>query len=106
MLIDAGRLINTTRTWGEEKLELERARDEALARAVTADELVKTLCDDLKTVRQYNVQYRIRILEQELRVAAVNEAESKASKVTSDATSSWESEKLALKVEKRGFSTH
>jgi len=67
---------------------------------------VKTLCDDLKTVRQYNVQYRIRILEQELRVAAVNEAESKASKVTSDATSSWESEKLALKVEKRGFSTH
>jgi hypothetical protein len=58
---------------------------------------VKTLCDDLKTVRQYNVQYRIRILEQELRVAAVNEAESKASRATSDATSSWESEKLALK---------
>ncbi|KAG1856775.1 hypothetical protein F4604DRAFT_1209320 [Suillus subluteus] len=96
LLIDATRLIDAARVWEEEKLELEGARDEALARADTADELVKTLSDDLKTVRQCNVQYRIRILEQELRDAAVKEAKSKASKATSDATSSWESEKFEL----------
>ncbi|KAG2031974.1 hypothetical protein BDR03DRAFT_1015612 [Suillus americanus] len=96
LLIDAARLIDATRVWEEEKLELEGARDEALARADTADDLVKTLSDDLKAVRQCNVQYRIRILEQELQDAVVKEAKSKASKATSDATSSWESEKLEL----------
>lgn len=96
LLIDAGRLIDATRAWEEEKLELERAREEALARVNTADESVKTLSDDLETVRQCNIKYRIRILEQELRGAAVKEAKNKASKATSDTTNSWESEKLEL----------
>lgn len=57
---------------------------------------MKTLSGNLKTVRQCNVKYSIRILEQELRATAVAEAKNKVYKTTSDTTSSWESEKLEL----------
>lgn len=54
---------DTERSWESEKLELVKARDEALARASTVDDLAKKAFDDVRNLRQSNDKFQARILE-------------------------------------------
>ncbi|KAG2144206.1 hypothetical protein DEU56DRAFT_790720 [Suillus clintonianus] len=54
---------DTVRSWESEKLELVKARDEALTRANTADELAKKISDDVRNLRQSNDKFQARIQE-------------------------------------------
>ncbi|KAG1780540.1 hypothetical protein EV702DRAFT_1078352 [Suillus placidus] len=54
---------DTVRSWESEKLELVKARDEALARASTVEDLAKKASDDVRNLRQSNDKFQARILE-------------------------------------------
>ncbi|KAG2344469.1 hypothetical protein BDR05DRAFT_975520 [Suillus weaverae] len=54
---------DTVRSWESEKLELVKARDEALARANTVEDLAKKASDDVRNLRQSNDKFQARILE-------------------------------------------
>lgn len=54
---------DAARSWESEKLELVKARDEALARASTVDDLAKKAFDDVRNLRQSNDKFQARILE-------------------------------------------
>ncbi|KAG2147462.1 uncharacterized protein EDB93DRAFT_1147386 [Suillus bovinus] len=54
---------DTARSWESEKLELIKARDEAVARASTSDELAKKASDDVRNLRQSNDKFQARIQE-------------------------------------------
>ncbi|KAG2753160.1 hypothetical protein P692DRAFT_20797402 [Suillus brevipes Sb2] len=54
---------DTERSWESEKLELVKARDEALARASTVDDLAKKAFDDVRNLRQSNDKFQARIFE-------------------------------------------
>ncbi|KAG1718379.1 hypothetical protein EDB19DRAFT_2046239 [Suillus lakei] len=56
-------LSDTARSWESEKLELVKARDEALARASTVDDLAKKAFDDVRNLRQSNDKFQARIQE-------------------------------------------
>ncbi|KAI6016240.1 TPR/MLP1/MLP2-like protein-domain-containing protein [Pisolithus marmoratus] len=47
--------------WAEEKAELSKARDEALARAKAADEEAKKAADDVRNLKQANEKFQVRI---------------------------------------------
>jgi nucleoprotein TPR len=54
---------DAARLWESEKLELIKARDEALARATTADDLAKKASDDVRNLRQSNEKFQARAQE-------------------------------------------
>ncbi|OJA16044.1 hypothetical protein AZE42_05491 [Rhizopogon vesiculosus] len=59
----AGPPSDAAKLWESEKLELVKARDEALTRANAANETAKRASDEVKNVRQSNEKFHARITE-------------------------------------------
>ncbi|KAG2151034.1 uncharacterized protein EDB93DRAFT_318109 [Suillus bovinus] len=94
---------DATSLWESEKFELQKSKDEALARADAADELIEKLSQEVKILRESNDEYQFKISDLQairnrmnLEHLTVEGAKRKASSAASAAARSWECQKLEL----------